>query len=219
MQAQIPETPEEFWPEIDVFWKLNNKSRIFMLYGVTKKDNRATYADGSLGVHIDYFGLRALRPHLLHPDKSRNQLAMFRAGYLITRIPSPDGKTSTEHMPTFEAHARAPLPWGLLATDRNRWDLRFVDGVFTPRYRNRLKIERTVKKGWLELTPYAHAEAFYDWRWDKFHRFRYAAGAEWTITSMFVFEAYYLGQRDTTGSPPHVNAIGAALQFYLRRPE
>lgn len=217
--AQPHDTPEEFWPELDVFWKLNNKSRLFFLYGATKQDNRTTYADGTLGLHIDYFGLRSLRPRLVHPDKSRDQLAMFRAGYLYTRIPTGDGKISTEHMPTFEAHGRMPLPWGLLTTDRNRWDLRFVDGVFTPRYRNRLKVERSVKKGWLELTPYAHAEAFYDWRWDKFHRFRYAAGVEWTLTSMFVFESYYLRQRDTTSSTPHVNAIGAALQIYFKRPE
>jgi hypothetical protein len=219
MHAQEADTPSEFWPETDVFWKLNNKTRMFFMYAATKQDNRATYADGSFGVHFDYFGLRTLRPLLIHPDKSRNQLAMFRAGYLVTRIPGSDGKNSTEHMPTFEAHARAPLPWGLLVTDRNRFDLRFVNGVFTPRYRNRLKIERSLKKGWFELTPYGHAEAFYDWRWDKFHRFRFAAGAEWTLTSMIVVEAFYLRQRDTMSSPPHVNAIGAALQLYFKRGE
>jgi hypothetical protein len=32
--------------------------------------------------------------------------------------------------------------------------------TYQPRYRNRLKLERTFKAGHLDLTPYGHAEAF-----------------------------------------------------------
>ena len=48
----------------------------------------------------------------------------------------------------------------------------------------------------LALTPYAYAEAFYDWRYDVWHRFRYAAGAEWELNRRVVLEGYYLRQRD-----------------------
>ena len=44
----------EFWPELDVFLKLNNKSRLFFLYSATKLDDRQTYSDGSFGGHLDF---------------------------------------------------------------------------------------------------------------------------------------------------------------------
>ena len=104
----------------------------------------------------------------------------------------------------------------MLLTDRNRVDFRLVDGDYQPRYRNRLKLERTFKAGRVDLTPYGHAEAFYDWRFDKFHRFRFAAGAEVSLGRYFIFESYYLRQNDTVSAPKYVNAVGAALQFYFR---
>ena len=139
---------------------------------------------------------------------------MVRVGYLFTRTPSESSDPFSEHTPTVETHWRFPLPGSLLLTDRNRVDLRIKDGNYQPRYRNRLKLERTFKAGRLDVTPYAHAEAFYDWKFNKFHRFRYAAGAEVSFGRHVVFESYYLRQRDTVTSPPHLNAIGSALQFY-----
>jgi hypothetical protein len=112
---------------------------------------------------------------------------------------------------------RTPLPWQLLVTDRSRFDLRIVDGTFTPRYRNRAKIERTFKIGRFQLTPYASVEAFYDWRWNVFNRLRYSGGAELAITSFLVLEGYSVKQRDTKSSPEYVYAGGVALQFYFSK--
>jgi hypothetical protein len=36
------------------------------------------------------------------------------------------------------------------------------------------------------LTPYTHAEVFYDWRYNAFHRQRYGAGAEFEVSEHFV---------------------------------
>jgi hypothetical protein len=216
-RLQAQDTRNEFWPEVDVYLKLNEKSRLFLFYSATKLDQRATHADGSLGGHLDFYTLPLFGRRLLqqHTDVARSNSFMLRVGYLFSRTPSGSTDPFTEHTPTVETHWRFSLPGSMLLTDRNRADFRFVDANYQPRYRNRLKLERTFKAGRLELTPYGHAEAFYDWRFDKFHRFRYSAGAEVALGRQVVFEGYYLRQRDTVSSPHHVNATGLALQFYF----
>jgi len=119
-------------------------------------------------------------------------------------------------MATGEATGRAHLPAALLLSDRNRVDFRWVDGDPRHRYRNRLKLERSFKAGRFEFTPYAHAEVFYDLRNRTWSRFRYAAGSEWAITKRIVAEGYYLRQNTWSAVPQFVNAIGAAVQFYIR---
>jgi hypothetical protein len=211
------DTRTEFWPVVDVYQKLNERSRLFFLYSATKLDNRQTYADGSFGFHFDYYAGRTLRPRIMFRDATKNQLVLFRSGYQFTRTPGDAGHSVSEHTAIIEGHARVPLPLRIFASNRNRVDLRFVNGTFTPRYRNRLKVERTFKLRRFELTPYVHAEAFYDWRWNKFNRVRYSGGMEWAITSFLVLEGYSLMQRDTKSSPEYVYATGVALQFYLKR--
>jgi Protein of unknown function (DUF2490) len=215
-RVQADDTRTEFWPEWDVYLKLNDKSRLFFFYSATKLDDRQSYADGSVGGYFDFYTLPVFRRRQrTHADAARSKLLMIRAGYLYSKTPSGSADPFVEHTPTVEAHARWLFPGALLLTDRSRVDFRIVDGDYQPRYRNRLKIEHTFKAGRLEFTPYGHAEAFYDWRYDKFHRYRYSVGSEVALGRHFIFESYYLRQRDTVSSPPHVNAIGMALQFYF----
>jgi hypothetical protein len=206
----------EAWPEFNLYLNLNDKSRLFLLYSATRKENLGTYADGQSGIYFDYWALPPLRRDShKHADASRSKLLLMRAGYLFSR-PLNGSEAATEHMVTFEANARALLPASLLLSDRNRVDFRWVNGELKRRYRNRLKLEKTFRTGRFEFTPYGHGEVFYGVEQSKFTRLRYAAGMEWAITSRIVFEAYYLRQNDWTGAPKFVNAIGTALQFYLR---
>jgi hypothetical protein len=79
--ARLPaqDTRNEFWPEWDVYLKLNEKSRLFFLYSATKLDQRATYADGSLGGHLDFYTLPLLGRRLLqqHTDVARSKSFML----------------------------------------------------------------------------------------------------------------------------------------------
>ena len=188
VRLQAQDTENEFWPEFDVYFKLNEKSRLFFLVSATKLVDQESYADGSLGAHFDFYSFPLLRRPLLHADAARSKLLMIRAGYLFSRSPSDSTDPFVEHTATLEAVGRVPLPWELLLSDRNRGDFRFVDGDYRPRYRNRLKLERTFKIGRLDLTPYGHAEVFYDWTFDKFTRFRYAAGAEASLWRQVAFD-------------------------------
>ena len=61
----------------------------------------------------------------------------------------------------------------------------------------------------------AAAEAFYDWRYHVWHRFRYIAGAEWELNHRVVLEGYYVRQRDNRSSTKYVNAAGIVVQLYF----
>jgi hypothetical protein len=214
--AQDADSTSEFWPEIDVFYKLNDKSRLFGMYTATRPENLRTYADGQTGIHLDLYGLSPFRKHRVvdFADESRSKFLLVRLGYLFSS-PKNDSGTAEEHMAITEATGRAHLRGQILLSVRNRLDLRWVEGAPRHRYRVRTKLERNFKIGRVDLTPYAHAEVFYDLYRRDWSRFRYAAGAEWTVTKWFVFEAYYLRQNTWAAVPQFVNATGLVAQFYI----
>lgn len=216
--AQESSSREEFWPEVNLYVKLNDKSRLLFLYSATRRDDLKTYAEGLVGAHIDIYALPILRFRLReHPDASRDKFLLFRIGLLFSRTPSTATSASTnEYTIKLENDARFPLPWGILLTERNRADLQLAHGEFNPRYRNRVQIERSLLVRGFDVRPYASAEVFYDWQYDKFDRFRFAAGLETVISRFLVIDGYYLRQNTTTSSPKVVNAVGLKVQIYVR---
>jgi hypothetical protein len=215
--ASAQETDNQFWPELNAFVKLNEKTRLFFLYSATRQNDLSKYSDGQVGGYLDYYTIPLLgRGIRNYTDAARNKSLLIRAGYMLDRTPRSSEETSITHMPTIEAHYRMFLPWKIMVADRNRADFKISNGDYRPRYRNRFKAERTFKAGRFELNPYAHVEAFYDWHYNTFNRFRYTGGIEWSITRRIILESYYTRQRDTAPSAKHLNALGIVLQFYFR---
>ena len=216
VHARSSTTRGETWPESDLYVGLNAKSRFFFQYTATREDELRTYADGQVGGFFDFYMAPLVQRLREHPDASRDKLLMFRIGYAYSRTQPRSSKPSIDHIPTIEATSRFPLPWALLLSDRNRGDLRIANGAWSPRYRNRLKLERTFKAGRFHLTPYVDSEVFYEWRYDKFDEVRYASGMEWSIAHFLLLDLYCTRQRTTTSSPQFVNALGGKLEFFLR---
>ena len=85
-------------------------------------------------------------------DESKNRLLLARIGYRY--LPSYTGG-SAEQRGVLEGTARFPLIGlfgDVLLSDRNRLDLRFIDGEFSWRYRNRLSAEREFSIGKIAST-------------------------------------------------------------------
>jgi hypothetical protein len=100
--------------------------------------------------------------------------------------------------------------------DRNRLDLRWVNGNFSWRYRNRLTLERHFKIGEKRaLTPYASGELFYDSRFDAWNRSRLRAGLQTTLSRTIMVDGYYVRQDDSRSSPRLINAVGVVLNLFL----
>ena len=207
-QAQSsPDTRNELWPEIDVFVPLNEKFRLFFLGTVTKaRETRASF-EGQVGAHVDYLYSKHLT---------------FRAGYRYGfSIDSDD--PFKEHRVIVQETIQKPLPRKIILTDRIRQDLRWVNGDFSMRFRNRVTLEREFHINKRGLVPYGSAEIFYDTRFSTFNRYRFAVGTQFVfkkreywfthIRRQQVLDFYYLRQNDTRSEPKHVNAIGTTYSI------
>jgi hypothetical protein len=207
---------DQFWPEAKVYIKTGQTRRIYLQAAGTWT-SEAGHQDGQLGAYMDFYFTPLLKSReQRHPDAARNKMLMIRAGYYFGKTPPGSKDPFREHTALIEVTPRIFLPKLVLVENRFRGDLRFVDGEFLPRFRDRLRVERTLKLTRTALTPYGEFEAFFDWRYNAFHRQRYSAGAEWVVTKRFVVEGYYLRQQDSKSSVKGTNVAGLVLQFYFR---
>jgi len=216
-RAQQPTTRNEFWPEIDVYINLKPKLRLYLLGTVSKsvEDGELRNARGfeaQIGAHIDYLP---------------NEHVILRAGYRFGTSVGQTGEPFKEHRLLTEQTLRKLLPRGLMLSDRNREDFRFVNGDFSFRYRNRVTLEREfhlLKRR--TVTPYVSGEIFYDTRYKTWNRNRLAVGVQTSLRRgpirklllpkrQIILDLYYMRQNDSRSEIQHVNGIGAALGFYF----
>ncbi|MGH9880485.1 MAG: DUF2490 domain-containing protein [Pyrinomonadaceae bacterium] len=132
-----------------------------------------------------------------------------------------------EHRIVLEQTFKQPLPGEILLSDRNREDLRFVNGDFSVRYRNRVTLEREFALEKLRLTPYGPAEIFYDSRFDTWNRNRLTVGLQVPLKKGFpiisliqprkhvILDIYLMRQNDSRSQPSRVRGLGVAVNFYL----
>jgi hypothetical protein len=202
---------KQFWPEVNVFIPLRPKVRLFLLGTVTKGQETKDKLEGQVGVHLDY---------------TVNKKFMLRGGYRYGFSLS-DGEPFKEHRILLEQTVRHPLPMDILITDRNREDLRWVNGQFSARYRNRVMVEREFKVLGHPLTPYASAEIYFDTRFDTWNRNRLTVGLQIPFKKGFplitladpkrqlVLDLYVTRQNDSRAQPSRVKAFGSVLSFYF----
>ncbi len=208
------EVRTEFWPEVDVFAGLSQHSRLFFLASLTKAEE-VDYREASVGAHVDLFLKPVLRPGLRHtPDVDKRRYLSFRLGYRYAQALGSGADPYREHRPILETTGRVYLPGHVVVLNRNRFDLRWVNGEYSWRYRNRSRIEREFPAWHGVLNPYLMVEFYYDSRFDTWNRQRYFAGLEWPIGRKTVLDTYYVRQDDSRSSPAHVNAFGMALNLF-----
>jgi len=213
-RVQADDTRGDFWPEVDAFVGLNDKSRLF-LSAAFSHNRQESYTDLTFGAHVDFFLKPISRPWLRGtPDVEKRRYLFFRIGYRYGQGLGDDADAYREHRVVLEATARAHLPGRLVALNRSRVDLRDLQGEGSWRYRNRTRLEREFPAWSRSLTTYAMAEFFYDSRHDAWSRKRYFAGVEWPLGRTSVLDTYYCRQDDSHPSPAHVNAIGLALNLF-----
>ena len=204
------------WPEVEVFVRLNSKTRLLLVATTVQQNGDTT--DAEFGPTFDLF-LKPIRrpPKLLYRlDESKNRVLMIRSGYRY--LPSYAGGSS-ENRAFLEATVRYPMtgPFGhLLLSNRHRMDFRVIDGTYSWRYRNRLSLERELSVGVVRVNPYARFEMFYDSRFAAVSRTETMAGASFPIGRYWELEGYFDYQLDT-GSAPNkkTRAVGVVSTFYF----
>jgi hypothetical protein len=208
---QDSETAKQFWPEVDVYVPLNEKFRLFFLAATTKAEETKQNTEGQVGAHIDY---------------QLSRKVSLRTGYRYG-FSLGGSEPFQEHRIIFEQTLRQPLPLKLVFSDRNREDLRWVNGDFSARYRNRITLEREFRVLNRSVTPYGSAEVFYDSRFKTWNRNRLAVGVQIALRrgapliglihpkKQFVLDIYLTRQNDSRSQPSRVRALGMAFSIYF----
>ena len=210
---------QEVWPEVNLFYKVNNKLRVFTWYSTTKLKNSG-FTDGGYGIALDYFTLPWLKGRIdyLHgKDSVPGQYLWLRVGYSHSNTPADAKDPVTENTFLTEANGRFYLGHDILLTNKNRLDWRFINGDFKPRYRCKLTIEKDMRSEYLFFTPYIFGEYFinlYEGGSDA-NRFRLCGGSELKVARHINFEVYFLYQFDNGKALDALTAAGFVLKFYF----
>ena len=201
------------WPEVDAYLSLNSNVRLSFFAAATRENREGTSAE--IGPNIDFYFkplVKLKRITVFELDPSKSRLLTLRLGYRYM----PETNGPTEHRGLIEATGRYPLVRGVLLSDRNRVDFRFIDGEFAWRYRNRISAERTVSIRSYHFIPYLRAEAYYDSNFQKWSRTAETAGCVFPFRKRYEVEPYYEHQNETGTAPNRqVNALGLVFSMYF----
>jgi len=191
----------QFWPEVNLSVALNEKVSFVALgtlhFGLDVSDLN----EEQLGVGLNFF----LNKHFsLSPS------------YRYIRGQPPGGSHTEEHRFLLDFVARAPLRNKFLVSDRNRGELRRINGVDSGRYRNRLQLERSFHLIGRKVVPYLADEVFYDSRYHIWNRNRIYAGARISLVKHFGVDGCYLEQHDVRDRPftrRHVLDLSLKIEY------
>jgi hypothetical protein len=201
---------DQFWPEIEGFYSFNPKIRLGVM--ASRSTDGASYNSIEVGPTLNFFVKRFVRSVLSTPDEAKNNLLVFGVGYryLAGINQAPENRAEFDFAPQFQ------LPWGIQASDRNRFDVRFIEGSGTSwRYRNRINLQRTFNIHRLIFSPYGQGEFFYSSSSGSWNKTTFQAGADFPFHKHFVFEAYYERDNNIGSAPSKVNALGLTAYIYF----
>lgn len=210
-EVQSQQTRTEIWSEADVYVPLDEKWRLFFMFKSNRAEETRKDRESTIGAHVDY---------------NVNQILVLRGGYRYT-FSVNDNDPFHEHRIITEQTLRQHLPLEILLSDRNREDFRFINGDFSFRYRNRVKLEREFRLLGRSLTPYGAVEVFYDTRFNVWNRNRLSVGSqvqlqrgfpllrELTPRKQVILDLYYTKQNDSRSQTPHIHAIGATIALHF----
>jgi Protein of unknown function (DUF2490) len=214
--AAAQDTPHEFWPEAQLYANLGDRFRLRALVTRTKARESDKFTERTFEVDIDV-GLKAILRRRLaaNPNTERGKYLTLRLGYVHVVALNDEENPSNEHRAILELNGRYPLPGAFLLSDRSRGEARWINGRYSLRYRNRLRIERDFGIQWFRFTPYATGEVYYDTRYRIWNRNEYSFGTEVPIRRHAIIEFYFMRQNTSRSSTPHVNGFGLVFQWHL----
>jgi Protein of unknown function (DUF2490) len=189
---------EEFWPELDLWYRFTDAWRLEFVSTGTRDDS-GDKTDGSAALYVDY---------------RMNDPISWRVGfqYQNTLPDSPGQNNTVEHRVSLDFNYRWHLGDEVLMTDRTRLDFRDIESVESYRVRNRLRLERPFKLTRTTLTPYFNAEVYYDTRYDAaVTRLRLEAGSIVSLGKIWEADFYIGGQRNYQPTDKNTVALGITI--------
>jgi hypothetical protein len=216
LAAQTDSAQKQFWPEADIYYRINERFRLFAQLSGTKSSS--TYTDGTAGLYVDFFArpwLRGKRNDTEISDSSQGYYWWFRTGYSYSNSPPGDKRKLVNIFET-ETNNLFHLPADIVLQTRNRLDWRWVNGDFQPVYRPRVKFVRNLKTEYLTLNAYIWSEYFFYLNDKSQDRLRLTIGTEIKVLKNMDVELYFMHQFPHQQTVEPIDAIGIVLDLYFK---
>jgi hypothetical protein len=200
--AQASETVREFWPEAQIYYRLNPRTQLML----NTAPNRSVESGEKTAV--DY-GL-----HLIHKPTSR---VAYRIAYLYAvNLPvAPEGREVVEHRIVLDYTYNWPIGRTGTLVDRTRIDLRDRDGVFSQRFRNRVRYQQDMRIERFPVMAFVDTELFYDTRFAAISRYKFQIGLNLFTSPTVELTPYFGYQIDTKPETRSVAAFGLVVGLHF----
>lgn len=195
------DTSTEFWPELDVWIRINDSLRAMLQAAGTRDRDTGERVNSEKDIWFDY---------------RLNEEISFRTGYNYAVTPPSGTKAGgIDRRFVFDFDYRWKFYPDFALTARTRLESGDDDGTTYRRVHERLRLEYTTHVHGHEVTPYADVEPYYDTRYNALNRWRIELGASTPIAKCVEIDAYVARQRDTEPALKYTNAIGLTLVLNL----
>ena len=189
---------KQIWPDLSISYKLNAKVSVGFFGTVRLGRNDSVPVAEHIGGGVSF--------------KLHKYLTLAQWYRFIAAQPVP-GKHTAENRWFFDVTPRLPLPGGFVFSDRNRYEVRFISGVKTWRYRNRFQLEKALKFHDHQITPYIADELYYDSKYQAWTRSQFFVGMKLPVTKHFTLDSYYLKQNDGRVHPGYLQILGTSFRL------
>jgi hypothetical protein len=215
-------TSLEFWPETDIWYRLNPSWRLSAFIPLTKY-NESKYRDLNVYLQADYAWGKtkyAAVRRLMDENKDQQMKTwMVRGLYMKGWSLGENSGAYAEDMLFAEIHRRIPLKGGILLSQRIRTDARWLgqDSKFSYRFRYRLMFEKEYGAGKSSIVPYINVEPYWDSRYSKVTKTRVIGGATASWGPRFAYEGNITYQYDETYDTNNLIALNIILHVFFER--
>ncbi len=212
----------EFWPETDIWYRLNPSWRLSTFVPITKY-NESYSRDLNIYIHVDYGWGHTEQPIFRRlVDQERGQIMkvwMVRGGVMKGWSIGENAEDYSEDMVFAELHKRVPVNGNILLSHRFRTDTRWLgdDNNFSYRFRYRLMIEKEFKTGKSSIVPYVNVEPYWDSRYSKVVKTRVIGGTTFSSGSRFAIEGNLTYQYDETYTTENLYAVNIIMHFFFEK--
>jgi hypothetical protein len=174
-------------PKLNVNFDLRQQTRLQLSEGLEAGDS---YSKWTTAAMLSYRMKRRLIPDRRDNDEENHHVLVLGGGYEYLHD-SQNGKIKNENRIVLAGTGHfTPLGGGLLLTERNRIEFRWVEGTYNFRYRNKVAVDHHFKTGDFSFIPYAAGELFYDRNHHSWNENHYAFGSQFPYKKLLMVDAY-----------------------------
>lgn len=186
----------EVWPELHIYWRPAEHQRTFLELSAST-EREGDKREATIGLYQDYLRL---------------PLGYARAGYRYT-FSTRDASYRESRLVGEIALARL-VTTRVRLVNRARTELRWVNGEYSYRLRERLHLQRLSREArGRALAPYGTFEVYYDSRYGSIAKLGGRVGTEGRLAGPSSFDVYIARQNNLRSTPRYVNALGLVAKL------